>query len=103
MLTIVYVFVYFGKQQGAAAERSRKQQATDHLYALSACPKAIHFENIDGASLRVRQLQQEKSNAMKRGKKGQENYERQHLLTVLSPSEGHQSGRVGHLTGIREF
>ncbi|XP_061895830.1 THAP domain-containing protein 6-like [Entelurus aequoreus] len=46
-------------QQGATGERrkSRKRQATDHLYALPACPKAIKAK-LKEASARVRKLQE---------------------------------------------
>lgn len=69
---MVDIFVYFAKQQGAVGERSRKRQATDPLYALPACPNAMKAK-LDEASLRVKQLQREKSNAMKREKRAKKN------------------------------
>lgn len=47
---------------------SHKRQATDHLYSLPACPKAIKAK-LEEASARVRKLQREKSNALKREKR----------------------------------
>ncbi|XP_035857017.1 THAP domain-containing protein 6-like [Sander lucioperca] len=59
---------------GATGERSlsRKRQATDHLYALPACPKAIKAK-LEEASARVRKLQREKSNALRREKRAKMN------------------------------
>ncbi|XP_059366130.1 THAP domain-containing protein 6-like [Carassius carassius] len=59
---------------GATGERNlrRKRQATDHLYALPACPKAIKAK-LEEASARVRKLQREKSNALRREKRSKMN------------------------------
>ncbi|XP_045912061.1 THAP domain-containing protein 6-like [Micropterus dolomieu] len=59
---------------GATGERSlsRKRQATDHLYALPACPKAIKAK-LEEASARVRKLKREKSNALRREKRAKMN------------------------------
>ncbi|CAK6976306.1 THAP domain-containing protein 6-like [Scomber scombrus] len=54
---------------GATGER---RQATDHLYALPACPKAIKAK-LEAASVRVRKLQREKSNALRREKRAKNN------------------------------
>ena len=51
---------------------SHKRQATDHLYALPACPKAIKAK-LEEASARVRKLQQEKSNALRRENRAKNN------------------------------
>ncbi|KAK0132535.1 THAP domain-containing protein 6 [Merluccius polli] len=50
----------------------RKQQATDHSYALPASPKAIKAKLAE-ASARVRILQREKSNALRREKRAKNN------------------------------
>ena len=50
----------------------RKRQATDHLYALPASPKAIKAKLAE-ASARVRKLQREKSNAVRREKRAKNN------------------------------
>ncbi len=62
------------KQQGATGQRglSRKRQSTDHLNALPACPKAIKAK-LEEASARVRKLQREKSNALRREKRAKNN------------------------------
>ncbi|XP_053288458.1 THAP domain-containing protein 6 isoform X1 [Pleuronectes platessa] len=52
---------------GATGER-RLTQATDHLYALPASPKAIKAK-LEEASARLRKLQREKSNALRREKR----------------------------------
>ncbi|KAM4570618.1 THAP domain-containing protein 6-like [Fundulus diaphanus] len=59
---------------GATGERglSCKRQATDHLYALPACPKAIKAK-LEEASATVRKLQREKSNALRREKRAKMN------------------------------
>ncbi|KAK7144226.1 hypothetical protein R3I94_010597 [Phoxinus phoxinus] len=59
---------------GAAGERSLscKRQATDHLYSLPACPKAVKAK-LEEASARVRKLQREKSNALRREKRAKMN------------------------------
>ncbi|XP_058622508.1 THAP domain-containing protein 6-like isoform X2 [Onychostoma macrolepis] len=60
--------------QPDVGERSlnRKRQATDHLYSLPACPKAIKAK-LEKASVRVRKLQREKSNALRREKRAKMN------------------------------
>ncbi|KAM6964775.1 THAP domain-containing protein 6-like [Tautogolabrus adspersus] len=59
---------------GATGERrlGRKRQATDHLYSLPACPKAIKAK-LEASSARVRKLQREKSNALRREKRAKYN------------------------------
>ncbi|XP_031441463.1 THAP domain-containing protein 6-like [Clupea harengus] len=59
---------------GATGERRLrcKRQATDHLYALPASPKAIKAK-LEEASARVRKLQREKSNALRREKRAKNN------------------------------
>ncbi|KAM3868679.1 THAP domain-containing protein 6-like [Diretmus argenteus] len=53
---------------GATGERRkrRKQQATDHLYTLPACLKALKAKRKEA---RVRKLQREKTNALGRGRR----------------------------------
>lgn len=63
---------------------SRKRQATDHLYALPACPKAIKAKP-EEASARVRKLQREKSNALRREKRSKMNM--QALLEELKEKD----------------
>uniref|UniRef100_A0A1A7WBI5 THAP domain containing 6 n=1 Tax=Iconisemion striatum TaxID=60296 RepID=A0A1A7WBI5_9TELE len=52
---------------GAMGERHKeeKQQATDHTYGFPSCPKSIKAK-LDAASARVRKLEREKSNSIKR-------------------------------------
>ncbi|XP_008275573.1 THAP domain-containing protein 6 isoform X2 [Stegastes partitus] len=50
---------------------SHKRQSTDHLYALPACPKAIKAK-LEEASARVRKLQREKINALRREKRAKD-------------------------------
>ncbi|KAK0144600.1 DNA transposase THAP9 [Merluccius polli] len=50
----------------------RKRQATDHLYGLPASPKAIKAK-LSEASARVRILEREKSNALRREKRAKNN------------------------------
>ncbi|XP_041863343.1 THAP domain-containing protein 6-like [Melanotaenia boesemani] len=62
---------------GASEERlrlkgQRKRQATDHLYALPASPKALKAK-LEEASARVRKLEREKSNALRREKRAKNN------------------------------
>ncbi|RXN16700.1 THAP domain-containing 6-like isoform X1 [Labeo rohita] len=53
-------------------KRERKMQATEHLYALPASPKAIKAK-FEQASVRLRKLQREKSNALRREKRAKNN------------------------------
>ncbi|KAM4634384.1 THAP domain-containing protein 6-like isoform 2-T4 [Polymixia lowei] len=59
---------------GATGERRRslKRQATDHLYALPACPEAIKAR-LQEASARVRTLQREKSSVLARERRAKNN------------------------------
>ncbi|XP_060924593.1 THAP domain-containing protein 6-like [Limanda limanda] len=59
---------------GATGERRLecKRQATDHLYALPASPKAIKAK-LEEASARVRKLQREKTNAFRRENRAKNN------------------------------
>ncbi|XP_062326108.1 THAP domain-containing protein 6-like isoform X1 [Osmerus eperlanus] len=59
---------------GATGERrlGHKRQATDHLYTLPASPEAIKAK-LEEASVRVRKLQREKSNALRREKRAKNN------------------------------
>ena len=50
----------------------RKRQATDHLYSLPASPKAIRSK-LEVALARVRKLQLENSNALRREKRSKNN------------------------------
>ncbi|XP_008299723.1 THAP domain-containing protein 6-like isoform X2 [Stegastes partitus] len=54
---------------GATGQRG---QSTDHLYALPACPKAIKAK-LEEASARVRKLQREKMNSLRREKRAKDN------------------------------
>ncbi|XP_072574583.1 THAP domain-containing protein 6-like [Paramormyrops kingsleyae] len=53
-------------------KRERKLQATEHLYALPASPKAIKAK-LQQALVRQRKLQREKSNALRREKRAKNN------------------------------
>ncbi|TKS73767.1 DNA transposase THAP9 [Collichthys lucidus] len=62
---------------GSAEERSRlkeqrKQQATEHSYALPGSPEALKAK-LEAASVRVRKLEREKSNALRREKRAKNN------------------------------
>ncbi|XP_029916344.1 THAP domain-containing protein 6-like isoform X2 [Myripristis murdjan] len=63
---------------GATAQRalSGTRQPTDHLYALPACPKAIKAK-LEEASARVRKLQREKNNALRRERRAKNNMQAQ--------------------------
>ncbi|KAM6999918.1 LOW QUALITY PROTEIN: THAP domain-containing protein 6-like [Tautogolabrus adspersus] len=85
LISVLLLFIYLyilPKQQGATGERrlGRKRQATDHLYSLPACPKAIKAK-LEASSARVRKLQREKSNALRREKRAK--YNMQALLEEL--------------------
>ncbi|KAM3605598.1 uncharacterized protein V6R79_001603 [Siganus canaliculatus] len=58
----------------ATGERSknRKRKATDHMYALPSCPKAVKAK-LDAALKTVRKLQREKSNALARERRAKKN------------------------------
>nr|XP_015823161.2 THAP domain-containing protein 6 isoform X1 [Nothobranchius furzeri] len=60
-------------EPGTAGERRKEQksQATDHAYGLPACPKYIKAK-LDAASARIRKLEREKSDAMKREMRAKE-------------------------------
>ncbi|TKS70553.1 DNA transposase THAP9 [Collichthys lucidus] len=63
--------------RGSAEERSRlkeqrKQQATEHSYALPGSPEALKAK-LEAASARVRKLEREKSNALRREKRAKNN------------------------------
>ncbi|CAL8282354.1 unnamed protein product [Arctogadus glacialis] len=62
-------------QNGATGERrlSRKQQATDHLYALPACPTPAMKPKLEEASARVRKVQREKINGFRRENRAKNN------------------------------
>uniref|UniRef100_A0A672HT62 THAP-type domain-containing protein n=1 Tax=Salarias fasciatus TaxID=181472 RepID=A0A672HT62_SALFA len=51
---------------------SRKREASDHLYALPSCPKALKAK-LDAALKTVRKLQREKSNALARERRMRKN------------------------------
>ncbi|TMS04541.1 THAP domain-containing protein 6 [Larimichthys crocea] len=62
---------------GSAEERSRlkeqrKQQATEHSYALPGSPEALKAK-LEAALARVRKLEREKSNAFRREKRAKNN------------------------------
>lgn len=65
----------------------RKLQATDHLYALPASPKAIKAK-LEQASVRLRKLQREKSNGLRREKRAKKNLINEELKDRLECYSG---------------
>lgn len=72
-LLIIHLYI-LPKQQGTTGQRglSHKRRSSDHCYALPSCPKAIKAK-LDEASAKVRQLRQEKVNALRREKRAKNN------------------------------
>ena len=81
-VVLLFIDLYVLPKQGTSEGRrflrrlrlkgQRKRQATDHAYALPASPKAVKAK-LEQASARVRKLQWEKSNALKREKRAKNN------------------------------
>ena len=77
-MVLLFIYLYILPKQGASEERTlrfkgqRKRQATDHIYALPASPKAIKAKLAE-VSARVRVLQLGKSNALRREKRAKNN------------------------------
>ncbi|XP_028979362.2 uncharacterized protein LOC114840356 isoform X3 [Esox lucius] len=68
----LYICIFWQNNREPLESLSRKRQATDHLYSLPACPKAIKAK-LEKASARVRKLQREKSNSLRREKRAKMN------------------------------